>query len=110
MKHMASTSRTKKRKEPKLLEKTYLPGFDSDDDAFDFSFLDFSEEIFKAPSKLCDDHFLNLLYDENILRRSIDGMVDDGDIPGVQKNEHAHLDEDGEDVGVEYRVHDPNVD
>ncbi|XP_023734539.1 uncharacterized protein LOC111882401 [Lactuca sativa] len=36
-------------------------------------------------------------------------MVDDGDIPGVQQKEHAHLDEDNEDVGVEYRVHDPNV-
>ncbi|CAI9298152.1 unnamed protein product [Lactuca saligna] len=43
-------------------------------------------------------------------RRSIDGMVDDKDIPGGQQNEQAHLDEDDEDVGVEYRVHDPNVD
>nr|KAJ0196765.1 hypothetical protein LSAT_V11C700369240 [Lactuca sativa] len=33
-----------------------------------------------------------------------------GDIPGVQQNEHAQLDEDDEDIGVEYRVHDPNVD
>nr|KAJ0191807.1 hypothetical protein LSAT_V11C800426050 [Lactuca sativa] len=107
---MASTSRTKKPKGTKLREKTYLPESDSDDDAFDFSFLDFSEETFKSPSRLCDDQFLNLLYDENILRRSIDGMVDDGDIPGVQQKEHAHLDEDNEDVGVEYRVHDPNVD
>ncbi|CAI9288895.1 unnamed protein product [Lactuca saligna] len=107
---MASTSGTKKRKGPKLPEKTYLSDSDSDDDVFDFSFLDFSEETFKAPSKLCDDHFLNLLYEENILRRSIDGTVDDGDIPGVQQNEHAHLDEDDEDVGVEYWVHDPNVD
>ncbi|CAH1454332.1 unnamed protein product [Lactuca virosa] len=89
---MASTSGTKKHKGPKLPEKTYLPDSDSDDDAFDFRFLDFSEETFKAPSKLCDDHFLNLLCDENILRRSVDGMVDDGDICGVQQNEHAHLD------------------
>ncbi|CAH1445172.1 unnamed protein product [Lactuca virosa] len=42
--------------------------------------------------------------------RSIDGMVDDGDNLGGQQNEHAHLDEDDEDVGVEYMVHDPNVD
>ncbi|CAH1434822.1 unnamed protein product [Lactuca virosa] len=107
---MDSTSGTKKPKGPKLPEKTYLLDSDFDDDAFDFSFLDFSEETFKAPSNLCDDHFLNLLCDENILRRSIDGMVDDGDIPGVQQNEHAHLDEDDEDIDVEYRVHDPNVD
>nr|KAJ0227058.1 hypothetical protein LSAT_V11C100029720 [Lactuca sativa] len=107
---MASTSGTKKPKGPKLPEKTYLPDSDSDEDAFDFSFLDFSEETFKAPSRLCDDQLLNLLCDENVLRRSIDGMVDDGDIPGVQQKEHAHLDEDNEDVGVEYRVHDPNVD
>ncbi|CAI9298785.1 unnamed protein product [Lactuca saligna] len=101
---MASTSGTKKPKGPKLPEKTYLPDSDSDEDAFDFSFLDFSEETFKAPSRLCDDQFLNLLCDENVLRRSIDGMVDDGDIPGVQQKEHAHLDEDNEDVGVE-----PNI-
>ncbi|CAI9303472.1 unnamed protein product [Lactuca saligna] len=107
---MASTSGTKKPKGPKLPKKTYLPHSNSDEDAFDFSFLDFSEETFKAPSRLCDDQFLNLLCDENVLRRSIDGIVDDGDIPGVQQKEHAHLDEDNEDVGVEYRVHDPNVD
>ncbi|CAI9266815.1 unnamed protein product [Lactuca saligna] len=109
MKHVAYTSRTKKRKGPNLHEKTYLPNFNSDDDAFDFSFLDFSEKTFKAPTKLCDGHFINLLFDENILRRSIDGMVDDGDIPGVQQNDHAHLDEDNEDVGVVYKVYDPNV-
>ncbi|CAI9303466.1 unnamed protein product [Lactuca saligna] len=107
---MASTSGTKKPKGPKLPEKTYLPDSDSDEDAFDFSFLDFSEETFKAPSRLCDDQLLNLLCDKNVLRRSIDGMVDDGDMSGVQQKEHAHLDEDNEDVGVEYMVHDPNVD
>nr|KAJ0193502.1 hypothetical protein LSAT_V11C800447190 [Lactuca sativa] len=84
---MSSTSGTKKPKGPKLPEKTYLPDSDSDEDAFDFSFLDFSEETFKAPSRLYD-----------------------GDIPSVQQKEHAHLDEDNEDVGVEYRVYDPNVD
>nr|KAJ0194875.1 hypothetical protein LSAT_V11C700363950 [Lactuca sativa] len=106
---VASTSGTKKPKGPKLPKKTYLPDSDSDEDAFDFS-LDFSKETFKDPSTLCDDQFVNLLCDENILRRSINGMVDDGDIPGVQQKEHAYLDEDNEDVGVEYRVHDPNVD
>ena len=106
MKQMASTFGTKKRKGPKLPEKTYLPDSDSDSDAFDFSFLDFYEETFKSASNLCDAHFLNLLCDENLLRRSIDGKVDDGDIPGVQQNEHAHLDEDDEDIGVEYRMHD----
>ncbi|CAI9286546.1 unnamed protein product [Lactuca saligna] len=100
---MASTFGTKKPKGPKLPKKTYLPDSDSDDDA---CFLNFFEETFKDPSKLCDDPFLNLLCDENILRRSIDGIINDGDIPGVQQNEHAHLDEDDEDVGVEYRVHD----
>ena len=73
----ASTSGTKKPKRPKLPKKTYLPDTDSDDESFEFNFLDFSEETFKAPSKLCDDPFLNLLCDENILRRSNDGMVDD---------------------------------
>ncbi|CAI9286483.1 unnamed protein product [Lactuca saligna] len=80
---MASTSGTKKPKGPKLPEKTYLPDSNSDEDAFEFSFLDFSEETFKAPLRLCDDQLLKLLCDENVLRRSIDGMVDDGDIPGV---------------------------
>ncbi|CAH1448843.1 unnamed protein product [Lactuca virosa] len=83
---MASTSGNKKPKGP---EKTYLPDSDSDDEAFDFSFLDFSKETFKIPSKLCDDHFLNLLCDENILRRSIDGMADNRDNHGGQQNEHA---------------------
>ncbi|CAH1428456.1 unnamed protein product [Lactuca virosa] len=96
---MASTSGTKKPKGPKLLEKTYLPDSGSDDEAFDFSFLDFSEETFKSPSKLYDDPFLNLFCEENILRRIIDGMVDDRDIPGGQQNEHAYLNEDNEDVG-----------
>ncbi|CAI9294118.1 unnamed protein product [Lactuca saligna] len=107
---MASTSGTNKCKGCKLSEKTYLPDSDFDDDAFDFILLGFSKETFKDPLKLCDDHFLNLLCGKNILRRSINGMVDDGDIPGVQKNEHAHLDEYDEDVAVEYRMHDPNVD
>nr|KAJ0204979.1 hypothetical protein LSAT_V11C500296130 [Lactuca sativa] len=107
---MDSTSGTKKPKGPTLPDKTYLPDSNSDDETFDFSFLDFSEETFKAPSKLYDDHFINLLCDENILRKSIDGMVDNGDILGGKPNEHAYLDEDDEDVGVEYRVHDPNVD
>ncbi|CAH1434397.1 unnamed protein product [Lactuca virosa] len=115
---MASTSRTKKPttsgtkkpKGPKLPEKTYLPNSYSDDEAFDFSLLDFSKETFKAPSKLCDDPFLNLVCDENILRRSIHGMIHDGDIPGGQQNEHAHLDDDDKDDGVEYRMRDPNVD
>ncbi|CAH1454292.1 unnamed protein product [Lactuca virosa] len=107
---MASTSGTKKPKGPKLPKKTYLPDSDSYDEAFDFSFLDFSEETFKAPPpQLCDDPFLNLLCDENILRRSTNGMVDDGYILGGQQNEHAHLDEGDEDASVEYRVHDPNV-
>ncbi|CAI9284696.1 unnamed protein product [Lactuca saligna] len=106
---MDPTSRTKKPKGTKLPEKTYLPDSNSDEDAFDFSFLDFCKETFKAPSSLCDDQFLNLLCDENLLRRSIDGMVDDRDIPGFQQKDQAHLDEDNEDVGVE-RVHDPNVD
>ncbi|CAI9301616.1 unnamed protein product [Lactuca saligna] len=107
---MASTSGIKKPKGPKVLEKTCLPDSNSDVEAFDFSFLDFSEETFKAPSNPCDDHFLNLLCDENILRRSIDVIVNDGDNPGDQQNKHAHLDEDDEDVGIKYTVHDPNVD
>nr|KAJ0204651.1 hypothetical protein LSAT_V11C500279440 [Lactuca sativa] len=98
---MASTSGTKK---PEVLEKTYLPNPNSGDEAFDFSFVNFSEETFKIHSKLYDDHFLNLFKDENILRRSVDRMVDDGDNPGGQQNEHVHLDEDDEDVGVEYKA------
>ncbi|CAH1435250.1 unnamed protein product [Lactuca virosa] len=107
---MASTSGTKKPKRPKVPEKTFLQDSDFDDEAFDFGFLDFSKETFKSPSKLCDDLFLNLLCDENILRRSIDGMVANEDNPGGQQHEHVHLDEDDENVGIEYTVHDPNVD
>ncbi|CAI9277062.1 unnamed protein product [Lactuca saligna] len=104
---MASSSGTKKVKGP---EKVYVRDEDSDDDLIDFSFLDFAPETFKPTSNLSDDPFLNMLCDENMLRRTLDGMGDDDHEVGVKDPEHDHIDDqnDGE-VGVEYRVHDPDI-
>ncbi|CAI9272396.1 unnamed protein product [Lactuca saligna] len=104
---MASSSGTKKVKGP---EKVYVRDEDSDDDLIDFSFLDFAPETFKPTSNLSDDPFLNMLCDENMLRRTLDGMGDDDQEVGVKDPEHDHIDDqnDGE-VGVEYRVHDPDI-
>ncbi|CAH1435536.1 unnamed protein product [Lactuca virosa] len=104
---MASSSETKKVKGP---EKVYVRDEDSDDDLIDFSFLDFAPETFKPTSNLSDDPFLNILCDENMLRRTLDRMGDDDQEAGVKDPEHNHIDEqnDGE-VGVEYRVHDPDI-
>nr|KAJ0213488.1 hypothetical protein LSAT_V11C400185940 [Lactuca sativa] len=87
MERMASSSGTKKVKGP---EKVYVRDEDSDDDLIDFSFLDFAPETFKPTSNLSDEPFLNILCDENMLRRTLDGMGDD--------------DKEGE-----YRVHDPDI-
>ncbi|CAI9274845.1 unnamed protein product [Lactuca saligna] len=104
---MASSSGTKKLKGP---EKVYVRDEDSDDDLIDFSFLDFAPETFKPTSNLSDDPFLNMLCDENMLRRTLDGMGDDDHEVGVKDPEHDHIDDqnDGE-VGVEYTVHDPDI-
>ncbi|CAI9295973.1 unnamed protein product [Lactuca saligna] len=104
---MASSSGTKKVKGP---EKVYVRDEDSNDDLIDFSFLDFAPETFKPTSNLFDDPFLNMLCDENMLRRTLDEMGDDDQEVGVKDPEHDHIDDqnDGE-VGVEYRVHDPDI-
>ncbi|CAH1447328.1 unnamed protein product [Lactuca virosa] len=104
---MASSSGTKKVKGP---EKVYVRDEDSDDDLIDFSFLDFAPETFKPTSNLSDDPFLNILCDENMLRMTLDGMGDDDQEAGVKDPEHDHIDDqnDGE-VGVKYRVHDPDI-
>ncbi|CAI9284732.1 unnamed protein product [Lactuca saligna] len=104
---MASSSGTKKVKGP---EKVYVRDEDSDDDLIDFSFLDFAPETFKPTSNPSDDPFLNMLCDENMLRRTLDGMGDDDHEVGVKDPEHDHIDDQNNgEVGVEYRVHDPNI-
>ncbi|CAI9262366.1 unnamed protein product [Lactuca saligna] len=104
---IASSSGTKK---VKGNEKVYVKDEDSDDDLIDFSFLDFSPEFFKPTSNLSDDPFLNVLCDENMLRRTLDGMGEDDQEAGVKDLEHEHIDDqnDGQ-VGVEYMVHDPDI-
>ncbi|CAI9302433.1 unnamed protein product [Lactuca saligna] len=104
---MASSSGTKKVKGP---EKVYVRDEDSDDDLIDFSFLDFAPETFKPTSNLSDDPFLNILCDENMLRRILDGLGDDDQEVGVKDLEHDHVDDQNNgEVGVEYRVHDPDI-
>nr|KAJ0192186.1 hypothetical protein LSAT_V11C800439620 [Lactuca sativa] len=78
---VASSSGTKK---VKGLEKVYVRDEDSDDDLIYFSFLDFAPEIFKPTSKLSGDSFLNILFDENMLGRNLDGMGDDDHEVGVK--------------------------
>ncbi|CAI9293687.1 unnamed protein product [Lactuca saligna] len=104
---MASSSGTKKLKGP---EKVYVRDEDSDDDLIGFSFLDFAPETFKPSSNLSDDPFLNILCDENKLRRNLDGMGDDDQDAGVKDLEHDHIDDQNDsEVGVEYKVHDPDI-
>ncbi|CAI9297196.1 unnamed protein product [Lactuca saligna] len=77
-------------------------GTRTDDDLIDFSFLDFALETFKPTSNLSDDPFLNILCDENMLRRTVDGMVDDGNEVGVKELQHDHIDDQNDcEVGVE---------
>ncbi|CAH1452166.1 unnamed protein product [Lactuca virosa] len=72
-------------KNVKGLEKVYVRDEDSDDDLIDFSFLDFAPETFKPTSNMSDDPFLNILCDENMLRRTLDGMGDDDQEAGVDQ-------------------------
>ncbi|CAI9296592.1 unnamed protein product [Lactuca saligna] len=104
---MASSFGSKNVKGP---EKVYVKDEDSDDDLIDFRFLDFAPETFKPTSNLSDDPFLNILCDENVLRRTLDGMGDEDQEAGVKDSKLDHIDDqnDGE-VGVEYRVHDPDI-
>ncbi|CAH1436204.1 unnamed protein product [Lactuca virosa] len=84
-------------------EKVYVEDSDSNDEVFDFSFLDFSQETCKPPSNLCNDPFRNFLCDENMLKRGIDGPGDDNNQPGVNKVEHGHLPEvNDKEIGVEF--------
>ncbi|CAI9302895.1 unnamed protein product [Lactuca saligna] len=101
------SSGTKKVKGPKMV---YVRDKDSDDDLIDFSFPDFAPETFKPTSNHSDDPFLNILCDENMLRRTLDGMGDDDQEPSVKNPEHNNIDDqnDGE-VGVEYMVHDLDI-
>nr|KAJ0212579.1 hypothetical protein LSAT_V11C400205570 [Lactuca sativa] len=104
---MASSSGTKK---VKGLEKVYVRDEDSNDDLIDFSFLDFALETFKPTSNMSDDPFLNILCDENMLRRTVDGMGDDDQEVGVKDPEHDHIDDQNDsEVGVEYGVRDPDI-
>ncbi|KAL4576352.1 hypothetical protein LXL04_012444 [Taraxacum kok-saghyz] len=101
---MASSSGTKKEKGP---EKVYVEDSESDDDGIDLSFFDFFQETFKPTSNSCDDPFLNLLCDENLLRSGIDRMRADETQSRVKETEHPHINEvNQEQVGVEYRIHD----
>ncbi|CAH1444885.1 unnamed protein product [Lactuca virosa] len=104
---MASSSGTK---EVKGLEKVYVRGENSNDDLIDFSFLDFAPETFKPTSKLFDEPFLNILCDENVLKRTLDGMGDYDNEDGVKEPNHDHIDDQNDyEVGVKYKVHDPNI-
>ncbi|KAL4582793.1 hypothetical protein LXL04_007352 [Taraxacum kok-saghyz] len=99
---MASSSGKKKDKGP---EKVYVQDSESDDDGVELSFFDFSQETFKPTLNSCDDPFLNLLCDESLLRSGIDRMRADTSQPESNETEHPHFNE----VGVEYRVHDPSM-
>ncbi|KAL4566141.1 hypothetical protein LXL04_030251 [Taraxacum kok-saghyz] len=82
----------------------------SDDDGIDLSFFDFSQQTFKPTLNSCDDPFLNLLCDENLLRSGIDRMRADQTQHDVKGTEHPHINEvNQEQVGVEYMIHDPTM-
>ncbi|CAH1433751.1 unnamed protein product [Lactuca virosa] len=91
-------------------EKVYVRENDSDDDLIDFSFLYFAPETFKPSLNLSDYPFLNILCDKNELRRALDGMGDDDKEADAKEPEHDHIDDKNDcEVGVEYRVHDPDI-
>ncbi|KAL4574138.1 hypothetical protein LXL04_020963 [Taraxacum kok-saghyz] len=102
-----SSSGTKKEKGR---GKVYVEDSDFDDDGIDISFFDFSQETFKPTSNSCDDLFLNLLCDENLLRSGIDRLRADHIEPDVKETKHPHINEvNQEQVGVEYRIHDATM-
>ncbi|KAL4592317.1 hypothetical protein LXL04_005308 [Taraxacum kok-saghyz] len=83
---------------------------DSDEDDIDLSFLDCSKETFVPPPNMLEDPFLNRLCDKKMLLRSIDAMGNEQNGPDVNQADHAHMDEENEEqVGVEFRVHDPTA-
>ncbi|KAL4589599.1 hypothetical protein LXL04_002507 [Taraxacum kok-saghyz] len=87
-------------KKPKRPEKHYVVDSDSDEDDTDLSFLDCSKETFVPPPNLLEDPFLNLLCDEKMLLRSIDAMGDEQNRPDVNQADHAHMDEENEQILV----------
>ncbi|KAL4579971.1 hypothetical protein LXL04_016142 [Taraxacum kok-saghyz] len=104
---MASSSGKKKDKGP---ENVYVQDSESDDDGVDIGFFDFSEETVKPTLNNCDDSFLNLLCDKSLLRSGIDRMRADTGEPDLKETEQPHINEvNQEQVGVEYRVHDPSM-
>nr|KAJ0184481.1 hypothetical protein LSAT_V11C900477070 [Lactuca sativa] len=112
---MAESSRRRKSKESKTAKKTklrYVRDEEFDDDLLDLGLSDVEQDNFNPTSNLCDDHFLNILCDNKMLKNNQfegDDEVDVKDIHQVE-HEHEHLEDENElEVGVEFRVHDPTV-
>ncbi|CAI9263136.1 unnamed protein product [Lactuca saligna] len=116
---MAESSRRMKSKESKATKKTKLRYVrdeeESDDDRLDLGLLDVEPDNFNPTSNLCDDPFLNILCDDKMLKNNQFEGDDEADVADVEdihqeELEHEHLeDENGLEVGVEFRVHDPTV-
>ncbi|CAI9259680.1 unnamed protein product [Lactuca saligna] len=113
---MAESSRRMKSKESKATKKTKLRYVrdeeESDDDRLDLGLLDVEPDNFNPTSNLCDDPFLNILCDDKMLKNNQFEGDDEADVEDIHQEEleHEHLeDENGLEVGVEFRVHDPTV-
>lgn len=113
---MAESSRRMKSKESKATKKTKLRYVrdeeESDDDRLDLGLLDVEPDNFNPTSNLCDDPFLNILCDDKMLKNNQFERDDEADVEDIHQEEleHEHLeDENGLEVGVEFRVHDPTV-
>ncbi|CAI9271321.1 unnamed protein product [Lactuca saligna] len=113
---MAESSRRMKSKESKATKKIKLRYVrdeeESDDDRLDLGLLYVEPDNFNPTSNLCDDLFLNILCDDKMLKNNQFEGDDEADVEDIHQEEleHEHLeDENGLEVGVEFRVHDPTV-
>ncbi|CAI9300681.1 unnamed protein product [Lactuca saligna] len=113
---MAESSWRMKSKESKSTKKTKLRYVrdeeESDDDRLELGLLDVEPYNFNPTSNLCNDPFLNILCDDKMLKNNQFEGDDGADVEDIHQEEHEHEhleDENGLEVGVEFRVHDPIV-
>ncbi|CAI9273404.1 unnamed protein product [Lactuca saligna] len=105
-----------KSKESKTTKKTKLRYIrdeeESDDGRLELGLLDVEPDNFNPTSNLCEYPFFNILCDDKMLKNNQFEGDDEADDEHIHQEEHEHEhleDENGLEVGVESRVHDPTI-
>ncbi|CAI9284709.1 unnamed protein product [Lactuca saligna] len=85
---------------------------ESDYDRLDLGLLDVEPDNLNPISNLCDNPFLNILCDDKMLKNNQFEGGDEAEVEDIHQEEleHEHLeDENGLEVCVEFKVHDPTI-